>query len=510
MTYFQRTRPFFISSLLAACGPGGPADTEGASSEGPPTSTTTGPATEGPTTEGPTTTSTTTTSTTTSEETTIDEPPAIAACERLAGPADGAVDWYLRCGGLQHEYLGGVATDAAGNIYLAAETRVLAGSQSLQIGEFEVTPGELSDILLIKLSSEGVPAWVRQFGGPGDQSVWGLVACGEGFVIHGWAEPGTLDLGGGAVEQAFLASFDGDGDLRWSRSVPALGGDAHVTFAAMKCDEAGTLALTGEFRSGVDFGGGPVAAPELYDGFVVTYDAAGEFQWVRQFGSTGDASARGRALAFTPAGEIVVAGAFQGSVDLGGGTLSTDFQDDMLIAKLSATGEHVWSQQVGSWGLQYGMAIAADSAGRVALGGMFLEEVEIGDDKYTNVFPDQIPDAHGTLYDAVLAQIDPAGAVLGSQHVGTMNDDSIDDLEFDAADTLLMTGFTADAFTLRAIVGQETSWEWTTDQFAHALTTLSGEDAIVVTMSPTDAVDLGAGPLAGRGESDLVVARIRR
>ncbi|MFY0532274.1 hypothetical protein [Nannocystis pusilla] len=170
MTYFEGTRPLLISSLLAACGPGGPADTEGASSEGPPTTTTEGPTTEGPTTEGPTTTSTTTTSTTTSEETTIDEPPASAACERLAGPADGAVDWYLRCGGLQHEYLGGVATDAAGNIYLGAETRVLEGSQALQIGEFEVTPGELSDILLIKLSSEGVPEWVRQFGGPGTRA----------------------------------------------------------------------------------------------------------------------------------------------------------------------------------------------------------------------------------------------------------------------------------------------------------------------------------------------------
>lgn len=93
----------------------------------------------------------------------------------------------------------------------------------------------------------------------------------------------------------------------------------------------------------------------------------------------------------------------------------------------------------------------------------------------------------------MLAQIDPAGEVLGSQHVGTMSDDSVDGLTFDAGDALLMTGFTADAFTLRALVDQETTWEWTTDQFAHALTSPSGADAIVVALAPTDAVDLGQG-----------------
>ncbi|MDC0719114.1 hypothetical protein [Nannocystis bainbridge] len=511
MTSTLRAPLVLFTSLLAACGPGEPSDSE-SGSEGEPTSTSTTSTTGEPSTEAPTTTTpgTTTVDETTTEAGTTGEPGEPVGCERLAGPADGPVDWYLRCGGLQDERITGIATDAAGAIYVGIELRVLEGSSPLLIGEVTVTPGELSDILLIKLSSAGEPQWVRHFTGPGDQSVYGLVACGGGVAIHGWAEGESLDLGGGPIGGAFLASFDAEGQHRWSRAVPAVNDDGHVTFSAMACDGAGTLAVTGDLRHGADFGGGPVMAPELYDGFVVTYDAAGELQWARQFGSTGDATARGRALAFAPAGEVVVVGAFQGKVDLGGGTLSTDFQDDMLVAKYSAAGEHVWSQQVGDWGLQYGTAIAADSAGGITLGGIFLEEIEIGADKYTNVFPEQIPDAHGTLYDAVLAQLDPAGAVQASQHVGTMGDDDIIDLTFDAADALLMTAFTEEAFTMRARVGQETTWEWTTDQFARAYSTPSGDAAVLLGVSAGVDIDLGAGPLVGRGETDFLVVRLRR
>jgi len=39
---------------------------------------------------------------------------------------------------------------------------------------------------------------------------------------------------------------------------------------------------------------------------------------------------------------------------------------------------------------------------------------------------------------------------------------------------------------------------------------LSGTDAVVVAAAVNEAVDFGAGPLAGRGGQDLVVARVRR
>ncbi|WP_434427349.1 hypothetical protein [Nannocystis pusilla] len=485
---------FFVASLLAACGPGEPSDTD---TEGEPTSTSTGPTTGEP----PPTTS--------SGEETTGEPPLVGVeCEQLAGPEGSAVEWYLRCGGNQHDYVFGIATDAAGDLYVAVELRAFDGAQTLKIGEFEVKPGEHSDILLIKLSSAGVPQWVRHFGGPKSQQISGLVACGDGFVIHGWADVGSLDFGGGPVEGTYVASFDFDGNHRWSRSLPVVDDATQVYFLAMTCDDAGQLALTGEFLGGVDLGGGPVSAAA--DGFVVTYDAAGEFQWAQQFGSAAESSARGRALAFTPGGELVMTGSFTGTVDLGGGPLTAVAFSDMLVAEYSAAGEHLWSRQFGGAGGQDGTAVAVDATGRVVVGGAFFDEIEIGDEKFVNENPED-PEELTSADDAVLVELDASGALLGSQHLATPLNDRVLDLSFGAADSLRFAGVADSAFSLRAFAGEEQTWEWSAKPLnAFPRAAWSGEEAVFVSAAPHGDVDLGSGALGPRGAADMLIARIRR
>lgn len=497
MTYLDRAPLFLVASLLAACGPGEPSDTD-TDTGGEPTSTSTGPSTGEPT-----------TTTTSSGEETTGEPPLVGVeCEQLAGPQDSAVEWYLRCGGKQHEYVNGIATDAAGDIYVALETRVFDGSQTLKFGEFAVKPGEHSDILLIKLSSAGVAQWVRHFGGTKSQQVSGLVACGDGFVIHGWGEAGSLDLGGGPIEGTYVASFDFDGNLRWSRSLPVVGDGALVSFFGMACDDAGRLALTGEFAGDVDLGGGPISAAA--DGFVVTFDAAGEFQWARQFGSAAETAARGNAVAFTPGGELVVAGAFFGTVDLGDGPLTADTWHDMLVAQYSATGEHQWSRQFGGAGPQHGTAVAVDAAGRVVVGGAFFDEIEIGDEKFVNENPED-PEEFTSADDAALVELDASGALLGSQHLATPLNDRVLDLSFGAADSLRLAGVADSAFSLRAFAGEEQTWEWSAKPLnAFPRAAWAGEEAVFVSSAPQGDVDLGSGALGPRGAADMLIARIRR
>jgi hypothetical protein len=53
------------------------------------------------------------------------------------------------------------------------------------------------------------------------------------------------------------------------------------------------------------------------------------------------------------------------------------------------------------------------------------------------------------------------------------------------------------------------SWTWGTSEFFTAYTALT-EDSVIVATALSDAVDLGAGPLAPRGSDDLVLAKIRR
>jgi hypothetical protein len=468
----------------------------------------TGPTSEPTTTDAASTeaSSESTTDAGTTDEGTTDGPPA-AGCERVAG--DGDVEWAVRCGGPADEWVNGVAVDAAGGIYVGLDLSSRAPGVPIQFGAFEVVPGERSDILIVKLDPAGEVVWVEHITGPEDQYLSGLWGCGDGVVIAGEAPAGTLDLGGGALAEAdFIAALDGDGAHRWSRGVPILVEDGHLTVSEITCDAGGDAALTGQYRGGVDLGGGPIQAAGLYDGIVARYDPAGELLWSRGFGSVDGFYPAGRAVAFTPAGEVAVIGSFDGTIDLGTGPLTATAGDDVVVALFAADGTPMWSGQIGPDGLQYGAAIAVDAAGQIAIGGTFLDEITLADDSYVNAFPEAEEEIDGTLYDGFLAFLDAAGAPSSSLQIGTKLDDDVYQLEFDADGALMLTGFTAEAFTVRAHVDGVPGWQWTTEQFVRARTALT-DGAVVVAASSSAAIDLG-GTLAPHGGGDMLVAKIRR
>lgn len=436
------------------------------------------------------------------------EGPEPVGCERIAG-GDG-VDWYLRCGGASDEYVHGVGVDGAGDLLVAVELRTLDPAPPFMIGEFEVVPGEVSDILLIKLSGEGEVLSVKHITGPGNQYIQAVTVCDDGFVIAGGAPAGT-DLGGGPLaDEDFIASFDGEGAHRWSRSVPILAESGHIIVSDLACDEAGSLVVAGSLRGGIDLGGGPLMPMELYDGFVARYDAAGAFEWSLPFGSTGDSAVLSRGVALAPDGGVAVVGSFDEQVDLGGGPLTASEGDDVLVARLAADGTHVWSRQIGVEGLQYGQAVAVDSAGRVAVSGAFLDEIEIGADTYTNVFIEAEEEVDGTLYDGFVALYDGAGELQWSEQIGSMLDDDVRKLVYDASDKLVVRAFTGQQLVVRVYTDTTQSAEWGTDQLLAGDIALLGEEAVVLGGTTRDGFDLGAGLLAPRGEADMVLARVRR
>lgn len=504
----KRMYAWMSLGAVLACGPN-TGSTEGDSTtddtdatQGQPTTTEATP-TEGTSDDG--TTDDGTTEGTTDDGTT--EGPLAAGCERVDG--DGEVEWALRCGGLTGENVNGVAVDAAGGIYVGIDLRSLEPAVPIQFGAFEVVPGELSDMLIVKLDPAGEVAWVKHFTGPEDQYLGGLWGCGDGVVITGQAPAGTLDLGGGVLpESDFIAVLDGDGEHRWSRSVPILVEDGHVTISEVACDASGGAALTGQYRGGIDLGGGPITT-ELYDGFVARFDETGALLWSRGFGSADNFSPFGRGVAFTPSGEIAVIGSFDGTVDLGTGPLKASEGDDVVVALLAADGTPMWATQIGPDGLQYGAAIAVDAAGQIAVGGTFLGEITLGADSYVNTFPDANEEIDGTLYDGFIAFLDGAGAPSSSLQVGSKLDDQVYHLEFDAGGALVLTGFTDEAFTVRAHVDGEPGWQWSTTALLYGESALT-DGAVIVAGSVGQAVEIGGGVLAPHGDVDMLVAKVRR
>ena len=98
------------------------------------------------------------------------------------------------------------------------------------------------------------------------------------------------------------------------------------------------------------------------------YRGAGELPVVRG----------GLGIAVGGADNVLVTGFFQGTVDFGGGALSSAGNSDVFLAKYDAAGAHLWSQRFGDTGVDVGRAIAVDGAGNVLVTGILRGTVDFG------------------------------------------------------------------------------------------------------------------------------------
>jgi hypothetical protein len=183
-----------------------------------------------------------------------------------------------------------------------------------------------------------------------------------------------VDFGGGPLTSGggydgFVAKLDPAGNHLWSKGV----GDArgHVT-----TDAAGNVLVGGAFEGSVDFGGGPLVSAGGYDVFVAKLDPAGNHLWSKHFGEGGQQACDG--VATDASGNVLVIGDFNGPLDFGGGPLANAGFDDVFVAKFDPTGNHLWSKRFGDWSEEEGHGVATDAAGNALVTGVFEGTVDFG------------------------------------------------------------------------------------------------------------------------------------
>jgi hypothetical protein len=128
--------------------------------------------------------------------------------------------------------------------------------------------------------------------------------------------------------------------------------------------------ITGTFAGTVNFGGGALTSIGANgDLFVARYDALGNHLWSRRFG---DASAQtGISVAVTPQDEVVVGGDFAGTLVIGGVTLTSQGQTDVFVAKFDPTGNPIWARSFGDPSAQTVGGVAIGPSGEVLVTGTF-------------------------------------------------------------------------------------------------------------------------------------------
>jgi hypothetical protein len=291
----------------------------------------------------------------------------------------GNVLWAKAIGGVNGEEAAGVALDAMDNIYIGG---TFAGSVDFGGGTMLVGAGA-NDALVVKLTATGDFVWARGIGGS-DYDFGDAIAVRGDTVALSARFRSSMTVNGTAYTVAgqsdvFVATYSTDGTYRWGKQIGGTGIDIGFGIAV---DADGNVVSAGRFANSVDFGGGSVPSAGSFDAYFAKYSGStGTYLLAKTIGSTGGDGAN--ALAVDAAKNMIVVGAFAGSVDFGNGTpLVATTAEDIFVAKYSAAGSLAWAKGYGATGAgtpaQVVTSVSTSASGDVAMTGNFCGAITFG------------------------------------------------------------------------------------------------------------------------------------
>ena len=348
----------------------------------------------------------------------------------------GAFRWSSSAGSAEDDRGRAVALDGAGNVFATGQFRgtVNLGGGPMTAVKFSYQPDMPSDIYIAKYAPSGAHLWSKRIGGHGDDAGTAIAIDGGGNVlIAGFVGP-NVDFGGGELPTAgsfdmFVAKYAGsDGRYLWAKR---FGGPLDEFPWAIAVDDGGNVAVTGEFTSTVSFGGAALSSLGDRDIFVARYAGTdGHHLWSQRFGS--GLTDVGNGVGVDASGNVVVTGYFKGTVNFGGGALTSAGDRDAFVAEYAAAnGQHLWSRRMGGTSVDEGAGVAVDSAGDAIVAGSFVGSVDFGGGALTT------PNAGSDVF---LVKYSSTGAHRWSKRLGSTNGDSGRSVAVDEAGNVTVTG----------------------------------------------------------------------
>ncbi|HEU4365291.1 MAG TPA: T9SS type A sorting domain-containing protein [Candidatus Krumholzibacteria bacterium] len=268
-------------------------------------------------------------------------------------------------------YATSVTTDLSGNVLVTGRRAVIAG-------EPPGTYAAMRGARLSKFTPDGSPLWTKAIDGTSVVHSPGLVTDPSGDIALAGYFRGEVDFGGGidstiANDAGFLVKYDPDGVYQWSHAFVGTG-TCQATTVAVAAD--GSVVVGGYFDGTVDFGGGAVTSTGALDAFLARFDANGVHEWTRRFGDAQSQSIAG--ITVDLAGRVSALGSFRGTIDLGGGALSSAGMKDIFFAQFDGSGAHLWSRRFGGANDDGPNDLVVDTDGNLAMNATFSGTVDFG------------------------------------------------------------------------------------------------------------------------------------
>ncbi len=279
----------------------------------------------------------------------------------------GRLLWVRQAGGEDDDVGAGIATDKAGNCYVAGLFGNNAG-HTANFGNTNVTSAGSADAFIAKYGSDGALKWVRAVGTAFYDYATGVSADSQGNC---W-------MVGSFGDGAFAVKFDPLGALQWQQ---ATGTNTFADAFAVTTDATGNGYVTGAFLFTVQFGSVMLTSSGDFDIFLAKYGPDGRLQWATQAGGNGGDF--GTAVATDSAGNCYVVGDFSRFSSDGArfGSFSvTNAGDnaDIFVAKYSPSGTVEWVQRAGVSDYDSATAAAVDAVGNCYITGHFATLASFG------------------------------------------------------------------------------------------------------------------------------------
>jgi hypothetical protein len=302
----------------------------------------------------------------------------------------------------------------------------------------------ISDIMMVAASwgwipqvSEDTTLWADSYGSTGKDKGWAVTVDHQGNILMTGEFAYDVDFGGGPISSSspwqltsiFVAKYSPNGTHLWSASLET-GPSADSSGHGIAVDSQNNVLITGNCMEYLNFKGTKLYGhgyniPEIC---IAKFSSSGVPLWAKMLGSHDPDY--GVSISADNSDNVIVTGSFSGTVDFGGGPLTSGGNSDIFIVKYSPSGNHIWSKRFGSTGSDIGNSIAVDSGNNILLTGLFSGSVNFGGGTFTSA---------GT--DGYVVKFSSSGSHRWSKKLGGSSNDSGNSIAVDSSNSVVVSGY---------------------------------------------------------------------
>jgi hypothetical protein len=344
--------------------------------------------------------------------------------------SSGDFQWARTWGGSGLDEGRGVAVDVSGNVYVTGLFYEIVDFDPAAAGIENHTSNGCDDVLLSKFDSSGNFLWARTWGGTGHDQAYGVATDKSGHTYVTGHLEGMVDFDPGTgvdshtskgLTDVFLSKFDSSGNFLWADT---WGGSDYDHSSGVAVDPYNNAYVIGGFQGIVDFDPGSEIENHTsngsYDIFLSKIDPTGSYSGAVTWGGSDYDWPCG--VAVDVWSNAYVTGYFNGTVDFGGDSHTSNGYVDVFLSKFGSSPLYFkWTRTWGGSGSDAGYGVAVDVLGDVYVTGNFQgTDVDFdpagGIDNHTS---------NGGV-DAFLSQFDSSGYFNWARTWGgTLNDYSL-------------------------------------------------------------------------------------